>query len=58
MKKLLTKLQNLAENVAIGAVLGWFAFAISFDIMAIILYAFFPETWSEVTYHMNQFLGF
>ena len=58
MKKLLTKLQNLAENVAIGAVLGWFAFAISFDIMAIILYAFFPETWSEVAYHINQFIGY
>ena len=57
MKKLLTKLQNLTENVAIGAILGWFAFAISFDIMAIILYAFFPETWSEVAYHINQFLG-
>ena len=58
MKKLLTKLKNLGENVAIGAILGWFAFAISFDIMALIMVAFFPETWSEMVYHMNQFLGF
>ena len=58
MKKLLTKLKTLTENIAIAAVFGWFAFAISFDIMAIVLYSFFPETWSEVTYHMNQFLGF
>ena len=58
MKKLLTKLKTLRENIAIAAVLGWFAFAVSFDIMAITLYAFFPETWSEVTYRMNQFLGF
>jgi hypothetical protein len=57
MKKLLTKLNIIGQNVAIGAVLGWFAFAISFDIMAIILYVFFPETWSEVAYYMNQFLG-
>ena len=57
MKKLLNKLDNWLQNVAIAAVLGWFAFAISFDIMAIILYAFFPETWSEVAYHINQFLG-
>jgi hypothetical protein len=57
MKKFLNKLNIIGQNVAIGAVLGWFAFAISFDIMAIILCAFFPETWSEVAYHMNQFLG-
>jgi hypothetical protein len=57
MKKLLTKLNIIGQNVTIGAIFGWFAFAISFDIMAIILYAFFPETWSEVAYHMHQFLG-
>jgi hypothetical protein len=57
MKKLLNKLDNWLQNVAIAAVFGWFAFAISFDIMALILVAFFPETWSEVAYRMNQFLG-
>jgi len=58
MKKFLNKLDNWLQNVAIAAVFGWFAFAISFDIMAIVLYTFFPDTWSEVAYHMNQFLGF
>ena len=58
MKKFLNKLNNWMQNLAIAAVFGWFAFAISFDIMAIVLYSFFPDTWSEVTYHMNQFLGF
>ena len=58
MKKFINKLKNIGQNVAIGAILGWFAFAITFDFIAIILCAFFPETWSEVVYHMNQFLGF
>ena len=57
MKKFLNKLSIIGQNVAIGAILGWFAFAVAFDIMAIILCAFFPETWSEVAYHMHQFLG-
>lgn len=57
MKKLLTKLNNIIQNVAIGAVVGWFAFALSFDFMAIIMVAFFPETWNEVAYRMSQFLG-
>ena len=58
MKKLLTKLKDIASKVATVAVIGWFAFALSFDAMAVIMFAFFPETWSEMVYHMNQFLGF
>jgi hypothetical protein len=58
MKKFINKLKNITANFFVGALVGWFAFAISFDIMACILYAFFPETWSDVVYHMNQFLGF
>ena len=57
MKKFLNKLNIIGQNVAIGAILGWFAFAITFDFIAIILCAFFPEIWSEAVYHMHQFLG-
>lgn len=57
MKKLLNKLNDWFQTLAIGAILGWFAFAISFDIIAIILCVFFPETWTEAVYHMHQFLG-
>jgi hypothetical protein len=57
MKKLLAKLKNVTQNFFIGALFGWFALAITFDLTAIITYTFFPETWSEITYHMNQLLG-
>jgi hypothetical protein len=57
MKKLLTKLSNAVQNLAVGAIVGWFVFALSFDFMAILMVAFFPNEWSEVVYRMNQVLG-
>lgn len=58
MKKFLDKIKDITSRIAVGALVGWFAFAISFDIMAVILCAFFPETWSEVVYQMHDILGF
>ena len=56
--KFLDKVKDIASRIAVGALVGWFAFALTFDFIAVILFAFFPNVWSEVVYKMHDILGF